>query len=562
MQESTQCAIVRYDWAAASLVAFLAAVLYGPTVLNGYVFDDSIIVRTNPVVTEHRLLQAVTTPYWPALEGGIEGSSNWRPLAIASLVLEHRLGGHDARLVHHGTNALLHGLVVLAIFPLVRRLAGRGWPAVAACALFAVHPAHTEVVSPIVGRTDMLAAFGTLVALESFLRYRDSERRAWLVVGAIAWAVGLGGKESAAPLLALLPAADWLVRGRPLRELVGRPALAYVPFLVVAGVYLAARFAVLGGSTFQHAGAVDYTWVERLVFAARNAVVSAVLLVLPLRFHHLVTTLPANAPFTYPDPTGLAAIAWGVGAAGVTLGWLALVRRSPRLAFLWVAAVLTWMPTSGLLPAAAGVALRFLFLPTAFLACAVALAQARLGRTRPALRPVLAAGIAVLLMGGAITSVRQSLNWRNNGTFNEAILAESPGCFAAHMGLGTWIASRRDPDIEAARRHYVEAIRIAGNSPQAIDAKLNLAQTWLLGASGRQYVGAGVRLDDAERLYLDLTREAPDRWEPVLKLADLYDHGGDRDLAVRYYRQFLEKFPLNQRAEAVRRKLKRDGVPD
>ncbi len=48
----------------------------------------------------------------------------------------------------------------------------------------------------------------------------------------------------------------------------------------------------------------------------------------------------------------------------------------------------------------------------------------------------------------------------------------------------------------------------------------------------------------------------------MLKLADLYDRRGDRDRAVKYYRQFLEEFPLNQHAKAVRNKLKGDGVAE
>ena len=102
---------------------------------------------------------------------------------------------------------------MLALVPLARRLVGAGWPTVAACALFAVHPSHADVVGPVVGRTDLLAALGTLLALEYFLKYRDGgpEARRFLGIGVAAFAMGLGGKESAAPLLLLLPAADWLV---------------------------------------------------------------------------------------------------------------------------------------------------------------------------------------------------------------------------------------------------------------------------------------------------------------------------------------------------------------
>ncbi len=266
----------RYQWPAAVALAILAALLYAPTLGHGYVFDDLAIVYDNPVVTELRYGEALAGPYWPDREDALAASPNWRPLASVSFLLERHVLGLSSPTVHHALNALLHGLVVLALFPLARRLAGPGWPALAACALFGAHPAHAEVVAPVVGRTDLLAALGGLLALHFFLRYRDDEsgRARWLVLGAAAYALGLGSKESAAPVLLLLPAADWLLGGRRLRALFGRPALAYLPFLAVALVYIVARIAVLGEDSFRHTMAVDYTLPQRLLFAARNAVVS------------------------------------------------------------------------------------------------------------------------------------------------------------------------------------------------------------------------------------------------------------------------------------------------
>jgi hypothetical protein len=551
-------AMERYDWLAAALVAVMAVAIYLPTVRNGYVFDDEVIVRVNPVVADERFGEALTTPYWPALEGITAGASNWRPLAVFSFVMDRRAPG-GVPLIHHAVNALLHGLVVLALFPIARRLAGRGWPGLVAIGLFAAHPAHTQVVAPIVGRTDLLAALGTLVALECFLRSRElpepgTGRAWWLWLGAAAWAVGLGGKESAAPLLLLLPAADMLLLDRGWRELIGRSARAYLPFVAVAVLYAVARVAVLGGAALHHAGAVDYTVPERLLFAAHNAVVSTGLLAAPRSFHHLVTTLPDNAAFTYPDPTGLAAVGFALGGMVIGLGWLALLRRAPRSAFVWLAALLTWLPTSGLIPAGAGVSMRFLFLPSAFFASGVALGAARLACGRPVLGRAVLVLLALIVVGGAWRSAGRAASWRNNGSFYRAIIDEEPLCVTAHHNLGSWYASRRHPDLDKARSHYAEAARIAGDTEQGFDARLNLAITYELNSSGSRY-GSGAPVGRAEEIYLELIEVAPDRAEPYLNLAVLLERRGIPAAALRRYREFLARDPDHPRRDEVRRRV-------
>ncbi len=537
------------------IVAALGVALYLPTLGNGYVFDDIAIVQNNPVVIEGRFVEAVTGPYWPALEGVRSGSSNWRPLATLSFVLEPALLGVRHPLVHHAINALLHGLVVLTLFPLARRLVGDGWPALAACAVFAAHPAHTEAVAPVVGRTDLLAALGGLAALECFLRYRDGnpDSGRWLALGAAAFAVGLGGKESAAPVILLLPAADWLLGGRTLRSLAGRPALAYLPFVGVLGAYLAARWLVLGEATFHHAGAVEYTPLQRLVFAGRNAVVSAGLLLVPTRFHHMVTTLPDNAAFTYADPAGLKAVACGLGGLVIGFGWLPLVGRAPRVVFLWIGALVTWLPTSGLLAAAAGVSMRFLLLPSAFLACGVALAAARL-QQRPSWRPVVRGAVVAIVVLGAGLSVWRSIQWKDNGTFYHAVVAAVPECFTAQYSLGSFYATKRPPQLAAARAHFRAAARIAAGTPESFNARMALAATHELNAAGEWY-GRGAPLLEAIEIYRELVAEDPQRWEPQLSLGSALDRLGRSREALVHLRRALEIAPDNPQADTVRRRI-------
>jgi tetratricopeptide (TPR) repeat protein len=542
----------RAELAAALAIAALGVALYLPTLGHGYALDDLFVVQENPVVAELRWREAPVAPWWPPRHGVDWRASNWRPLAMLSLLLERAAAPGAAPRLHHLGNALLHGALVLALFPLARRLAGPGWPALAACALFAVHPAHVEAAAPVVGRSDLLGALGLLLALEAFLRHRGTGSRRWLALAALAFGLGLAGKESAAPLLVLLPLADVLLRGEPVRALATRRRLAaYLPFAAVAAAYAAARFAVLGKVALVHGQAGSYGLVGRLVFAARNAAVSLWLLAFPNRTHHLLTTLPTDAPVTYPLPEGLAAAGFALVALAIGAGWIALWRTAPRGAFAWLAAALTWLPTSGLAPTGSGVALRFLLLPSAFAACGVARGLATAARSGGAGKALAAAAACLAVAAGAVTTLRRVPTWRDNGTLLAAVVEEAPDCYTALFGLGLHLESLPEPDRVRARALYRHAIEIAPASTAGLEARVNLANS---------HASAG-EMEDALATYADAIAAAPGRFEPRLNRALLLAQLGrtrealaDFDRAVELNPGFPGAARLRQQIEAARRR--------
>jgi hypothetical protein len=529
----------------AVVLAIAGFLCYAQTFGHQYTLDDLQVVQHNPVVNEGRLLDAITTPYWPKEVG----ASNWRPLATFSWALERELAGAPtlrqgipsggAVHLHHVLNALLHGLIVLALFPLARRFCGEGKPALLACALFALHPAHTEVVGPVVGRTDLLAGLGALLTLHWWLEYRETGDRNRLIAAAVAFAAGIAGKESAAPVLLLLPLADRWLLGRPWGAWKGRGALAITPLLGVAAVYVIARVTVLAGQTVAHAGAVDLGVWGRVGFAARNTVYSAALLVAPVKFHHILTTLPSDAPFTFPPPGAAMSALWLLLALPVWFGWIALLRRSPAGAFCWVAALLHWAPTSGLVPVAAGMSLRFLFLPTAFAACGAVMGGSVLLRARPAWRTSLLSVAAVWAgIAGALTLWRAP-KWENNFVFYEALLREEPRCYTANYGLGSWHATRLG-DRETARKYFQAAIAVAGESPRSMNARLNYAKTFEYPPTGGAEWAAGSDVPKAIALYNEALRIDPDSPAAHLAVGRAHDHLKHYPQALTHFRRVLE----------------------
>ncbi|HEX6626246.1 MAG TPA: hypothetical protein VF064_21190, partial [Pyrinomonadaceae bacterium] len=166
-----------------------------------------------------RVLAGDLSVVWGREHGGF-----FRPVFILSYVFDVALWGRRP-FGFHLTNVLVHALNSFLVSLLARRLfdgagvaAGRrDAAALGAGLLFLLHPSHTEAVSWISGRADVLATFFGLLSLLFHLSYAQARlsdkrtpRRAPLaisfVLSLLCFALALFAKEAAAfiPLAALL----------------------------------------------------------------------------------------------------------------------------------------------------------------------------------------------------------------------------------------------------------------------------------------------------------------------------------------------------------------------
>src|SRR5207237_6057979 len=111
----------------------------------------------------------------------------YRPVTTLTFAVDHAL--HGVRpLGYHLLNVLLHAAVAVLAAVVGRRVTGDGAIAFVTALLFATHPVHTEAVTSVVGRAEVLAALFGLAA--------------WLVIDRRASL----GRDLAAALLLLLSA--------------------------------------------------------------------------------------------------------------------------------------------------------------------------------------------------------------------------------------------------------------------------------------------------------------------------------------------------------------------
>ncbi|HTX65022.1 MAG TPA: tetratricopeptide repeat protein [Opitutaceae bacterium] len=162
---------------AAGVLVAAAIAVYWNSLACPFVFDDQPTIVNNPSI---RHLWPLGRVLWPPSDSG--GASG-RPLLNLSLALNFAAGGLDVR-GYHAVNLLLHALVALALFGVVRRtLAARPEPAwrpaslpvaFTAALLWTVHPLLTESVTGVVNRAELLAALFFLLTFYGFIRATDS----------------------------------------------------------------------------------------------------------------------------------------------------------------------------------------------------------------------------------------------------------------------------------------------------------------------------------------------------------------------------------------------------
>src|SRR5207244_8367112 len=143
--------------------------VFGQTLGDDFInYDDQNYVYENAKITGGLTLAGIAWAFSHV------HAQNWHPLTTISHMLDCQLYGLKAG-GHHFTNVLLHTVVVLLLFRVLREMTGAVWKSTIVAALFAVHPLHVELVAWVSERKDVLSAVFFLLMLEAFVRYASAQ---------------------------------------------------------------------------------------------------------------------------------------------------------------------------------------------------------------------------------------------------------------------------------------------------------------------------------------------------------------------------------------------------
>ncbi|XP_039295218.1 protein O-mannosyl-transferase TMTC1 isoform X2 [Nilaparvata lugens] len=156
-----------------TVVGGLAVALYVNSLRGEFVHDDvPAIVRNNDVTGQTPLHRLLVDDFWGTPMSDPFSHKSYRPLTTLTFRANYWSTGlqpfwfHLCNVLLHAACCMLFTRLALNVAKLQTRFA------VAAGLIFAAHPVHTEAVSGVVGRADVLAC---LIFLMSFLLYHDEE---------------------------------------------------------------------------------------------------------------------------------------------------------------------------------------------------------------------------------------------------------------------------------------------------------------------------------------------------------------------------------------------------
>lgn len=405
------------------VIALLTVALYAFSLGGGFVYDDEqLLVETPRLVTASAKL-AFTSDFW-GLPAGAWRSLHYRPAAMLAYSSVYRLFGLSP-FAFHSANILLHVAATLALFYLVTGLSLDDKVALAAAALFAVHPLHVEAVAWMAGLTETLVGAAMLGSLALFVHRRYA--LSWVLAS-----VAMLSKEGAL----ILPALVLVLATGTWKERIKRA----LPFAVMAVAYLAARMLVL----------------PRPPQGALLRLLTAGLPDMPAVAAQYVTELflPWPMALHYELPG-----VWTITAAAViAILWVALGRIKEIRTGMVAAAALAGLPlllpvvTSALMVEFLKVQDRYAYLSTAGACLAAAIYLRRL----PA-RGLLYACLLLVPLG-ALGTYLQIQVWQDNESLWTHTLKVTPSSKPAALNLGysLYVESR----FYEAERVYRNALQI------------------------------------------------------------------------------------------------------
>ncbi len=485
------------------LALLLAACLwtFWSSLWNPFHFDDALFLQSPRV--------ADPGDFWYLLR-----PAQSRPLTYLTFYCNYRIASMSP-FGYHLVNLFLHLANMLALFFFARLFLRRHaetfapwmqrWLPFAAAGVFALHPVQTEAVNYVYQRATLLAAFFTLLSMNSFLHAQSSPRRKlWFTASGVFFLLAVASKEAALALPLIWIALLWAESGD--FRTFGRSLMRARWFVLVCA------FTLLGGLWI-----LANLWGQGVPASPRGPLENSLryllaqIQVLPSYIRMLI--LPTGLSIDHDFRPAPAMSAYGLICAlalAVMIGFALFIRRrNSSLSFLMLGFLIFLAPTSSIIPSNDLFFEHRLYLP--MIAAAILMAWSvfaivgliPIAKKQKAVASV--AGLCLLLACYSALGKRRTYVWGDNIRLWEDAAAKAPLKVRVHYNLG---ASCLNRDRKRARQEFLKTVEL---DPKYAAALYDLG--WLAQIEGDR---------DSARKYYAMTIQAdPTIWQAHYNLGNL-----------------------------------------
>lgn len=449
------------------VLVVLGFIMYAQTTSYEYALDDKMVITNNQITRQgfegiSKYFQHDAMDGFWASEYGIPveelndksrvSGGRYRPLTLTTHSIEWALFGQNPG-VSHTVNALLYGLLGLLIFMWLRALFKEEetdllktvsfWATV----LFLVHPLHTEVVANIKGRDEILSMLFAIFAAFKLTKGFDTKKSKEIWIGAGLMFLSLLSKESAAPMVGVVPVSLWIFRNSTVKEII---QVSWQP-LLLALLYILIRSSFVNPSPSEPTELMNNAFVNAntsqkwaTIFLTVAAYVKLLFWPNPLTHDYYPYHLPfIDVEQRYAEMSHPAALL-GLALTAILAIWSlwGIVKRK-KSAFGAIFFVATFILVSNLLfPIGVFMNERFMFMPSLGFAIAVVWFGKKLIGERQSMAVPVKGLLVVAIAGFAILTFGRNPAWRNDQTLALTDVKVSDGSAKAHMAAGDALLKR------------------------------------------------------------------------------------------------------------------------
>lgn len=502
----------------------LVAASYVNSLFNPFMWDDKQMILHNEGLRQGwtSVVNAFSPAKWAGRSDNAGFISFFRPMHTLLSVFDYEVWGTNP-FGFHLSNTFVHLFNTVFLFFLATRLTGERISSFAAAAIFAVHPVHTESVTFISARVDLLAA---AFMMPSFYLYMSAGKTmlSWRYIFSLAlfW-LALLSKEMAVMLPVLLALYSWIYEER------GGRIVKTIPFFALLGAYIAYRVFGLEVFVSQHQMRADVVTLISTAAAATYDYIRLLVFPYPLKAFY---TLAWYGPGSFKALTGFGVI---IVALLLFLFFFAKGRRTAAYGLAWTFVALAPVMNMGAL-GEFSIAERYLYIPSIGFSILVGLCFARFAEGSFARFAAIGLAVAVVVLG--TMTVKRNMLWSNDFDFYTEMVRVAPTSPMAHGNLAH--AHFNLGDLQSAIKEMEAASSLVPGNP---DIKFELGS----------YYYQAKRPDEAASALEQAVKGRPDNDMAWNLLGVSYAQTGRMDLALNAFTRAVELNPASPAANNLRR---------
>jgi len=511
------------------ILSILPVITYCNTLNNDFVFDDLALIQGSKTLPS---LQGVGN-----IISVFTQKNAYRPVRTLSYAIDYHFSGVNP-LSYHISNISYHIITTLLVYLVTLSILSNRVTAFITALLFAVHPVHTDSVTYLAGRRDILSALFYLMGFYFFLTYRKTGRVLLVPLSMAAYLLSLGSKEMGVTLPFLFFTYD-MVHNLPqegkesrvyalkegLRTLkrVVRQYKYFYSFFVAGALTFTCYKVFISSPSHQEGYYGNSMWVTFLT-VAKIIVHYMKLLIFPVKLlaDYSYDAFPlASSLFEWPVLSSLILL------VVICFVLMKLLTTNKWLTFGGIWFFITLSPVCHIIPHHELLAEHYLYLPSYGFCLIVALLFTPLLENKRYAFLILPSLLIIILLF-SVRTIDRNRDWKDGMALWSKTVKTVPRCARAQNNLGFRYLEKKKYD--EAMKHFAAAIAIKPAYAEPYNNR------------GIAYKEQGF-YDRAISSFTKAITLKKGYYDAQYNLANTFENKGQYDRSIWLYSQLLKKKP-------------------